>query len=50
MNGSISRRSMLGAFIGSVTAAAWAQAPQAPVSASRPSADAAGGNRFVDLL
>lgn len=41
MNGSISRRSMLGAFIGSVTAAAWAQAPQASVSASRSSADVA---------
>jgi 2-methylcitrate dehydratase len=41
MNGSISRRSILGAFVGSVTAPAWAQAPQAPVSASGPSANAA---------
>jgi len=41
MNGSISRRSILGAFVGSVTAPAWAQAPQAPVPASGPSADAA---------
>src|SRR5471030_2288443 len=41
MSGSISRRSMLGAFASSVTAAAWAQAPQAPVSANVSSADAA---------
>jgi 2-methylcitrate dehydratase len=41
MNGSISRRSILGAVVGSVTAPAWAQTPQAPVSASGPSADAA---------
>jgi 2-methylcitrate dehydratase len=41
MSGSISRRSMLGAFASSITAAAWAQAPQAPVSANGSSADAA---------
>ena len=32
MNGSISRRSILGAFVGSVTAPAWAQAPQSSVT------------------
>ncbi|MGB8282202.1 MAG: MmgE/PrpD family protein, partial [Pseudolabrys sp.] len=41
MNGSISRRSILGAFVGSVTVPAWAQGPQAPVSTSGPSAGAA---------
>ena len=41
MNGSISRRSFLGAFVGSVTVPAWAQGPQAPVSTNGPSAGAA---------
>lgn len=41
MNGSISRRSALGALIGSVAAPVWTQAPQAPEPASGPSAYAA---------
>ena len=41
MSGSVSRRSMLAAFASSATAAAWAQAPLAPASASESSADAA---------
>ena len=44
MNGSINRRSVLGAIVGSAAASAWAQTPPERPSASPPSANAAALN------